>query len=197
MNPDFIGDFKSVLYKEGQGILDSIPFYGEEVEKAGRLILDCQGKLIVCGVGKSGHVGEKIAATFASTGTPSFFLHATEAVHGDAGMVRDNDVVLFLSNSGATKEVLNALAAIKPLGPKTISITSNKGSALAKLTDISIAYHYESEADQLNLAPTVSSTLTLAVGDALACAVSKMRGFSSDDFHRYHPGGALGEKLSK
>ena len=132
-----------------------------------------------------------------STGTPSFFVHSTEGVHGDLGMIEKCDTVIMISNSGETKEVLNLLPSLKKIGSKLISITKNHNSSLAKACDVSIAYKYEKEADSLGLAPSVSSTLTLAVGDALALTLSRKKGFTSDNFHLYHPGGSLGKMLEE
>lgn len=189
--------FKKCMKDEADAIINSIDCFGTEIDDATNIILNMKGKLVVMGVGKSGHVGEKIAATLASTGTPSFFVHATEAVHGDLGMIGKDDVVILISNSGETKEVLNALVNIKKQGIKTISITKNKNSTLAKNTDIAICYKYKEECDHLHLAPTVSSTLTLVVGDALAVLLCEKRGFTAEDFHLYHPGGSLGKMLEK
>ncbi|WP_099159524.1 KpsF/GutQ family sugar-phosphate isomerase [Virgibacillus ndiopensis] len=165
--------------------------YVQMVEK----IANCQGKVIFLGVGKSGHIGKKLAATFASTGTPSFFVHATEAVHGDLGMITKEDIVIAISNSGETKEVLSTLPSIKIIGASLLSITGNKKSTLATSSDITIEASITNEADQYNLAPTNSSTVTLVVGDALAVASSQMRGFKKEDFGLYHPGGSLGKQL--
>lgn len=190
-------NFITCLKDEASAILRTVENFGDEVEKAVELIFECKGKVIVTGVGKSGHIGKKIAATLASTGTPSFFVHSTEAVHGDLGMIEKNDVVLMISNSGETKEVLNMLPTLKKIGVKCISITRNHQSSLAKSCDVSLAYKYDQECDHLHLAPTVSSTLTLVVGDALAVALSKKKDFTSSDFHLYHPGGSLGKLLEK
>lgn len=189
--------FKNVLKMEGEAILNSIDAMGDEINKAVELIMATKGKVIITGVGKSGHVGEKIAATMSSTGTPSFFVHSTEGVHGDLGMIEKCDTVIMISNSGETKEVLNLLPSLKKIGSKLISITKNHNSSLAKACDVSIAYKYEKEADSLGLAPSVSSTLTLAVGDALALTLSRKKGFTSDNFHLYHPGGSLGKMLEE
>jgi len=189
--------FKNVLKMEGEAILNSIDAMGDEINKAVELIMATKGKVIITGVGKSGHVGEKIAATMSSTGTPSFFVHSTEGVHGDLGMIEKDDTVIMISNSGETKEVLNLLPSLKKIGSKLISITKNHNSSLAKACDVSIAYKYEKEADSLGLAPSVSSTLTLAVGDALALTLSRKKGFTSDNFHLYHPGGSLGKMLEE
>lgn len=189
--------FKKCLQDEANAILDTIDAFGEEVIDAIKLIQNVKGHVIVTGVGKSGHVGEKIAASMSSTGTPSFFMHSTEAVHGDLGMVTKNDLVILISNSGETKEVLNVLPTLEAIGVKKISITKNHNSTLAKACDVSLAYKYNREADDLGLAPTTSSTLTLAVGDALAVTLSKLKNFTPDDFHLYHPGGSLGKMLEK
>ncbi len=163
--------------------------------QAVKKILNCKGKVIFLGVGKSGHIGKKLAATFASTGTPAFFVHATEAVHGDLGMIQKDDIVIAISNSGETKEVLNTLPSIKMIGASLLSITGNKNSTLAKNSEISLEVRIDGEADQHNLAPTNSSTATLVVGDALAVTVSRMKGFKKKDFGLYHPGGSLGKQL--
>ncbi|MBL4954817.1 SIS domain-containing protein [Neobacillus sp. YIM B02564] len=167
----------------------------QSYERAVEKILNCTGKVILLGVGKSGHIGKKLAATFASTGTPSFFVHATEAVHGDLGMIEKEDVVIAISNSGETKEVLNTLPSLRRIGASILSITGNKNSTLAKSSEIAIEVRVEREADQHNLAPTNSSTATLVVGDALALTVSQLKGFKKEDFGLYHPGGSLGKQL--
>lgn len=169
----------------------------DRFEDAVNLIMECSGKVVISGVGKSGHIGKKIAATFASTGTPSFFVHSTEGVHGDLGMIEKNDLVILISNSGETQEVLNLIPTLKKIGVKSLAITSNNESTLAKNVDVQLIYSYEKEADSLNLAPSTSSTLTLVIGDALALTVSKLKKFTNDDFYLYHPGGSLGKKLSE
>lgn len=168
-----------------------------EYEEAINMIRNSKGKVIFTGVGKSGHVGKKLAATFASTGTPSFFLHSTEGVHGDLGMVEESDIVIMLSNSGETKELLSLLPSLKKIKAKTIVVTSKKESSLAKKCDIVLTYEYKKEADHLELAPTTSSTLTLVLGDAIAITLCKLKGFTNEDFHLFHPGGNLGKRLSK
>ena len=175
-------------------LLDQID---ESYAAAIELLQNCQGKVVVTGVGKSGIIGKKIAASLASTGTPAFFVHATEGVHGDSGMICQDDVVILISNSGETGEVLNLVPVLAQIGCKQISITSNHESTLAKSCNVSIAYRYETEADHLNLAPTTSAMLTLVIGDALAVTLSSLRGFTAADFHRYHPGGSLGVKLTQ
>jgi len=156
---------------------------------------DCEGRVIVIGMGKSGHIGGKIAATLASTGTPSFFVHPGEASHGDLGMITPEDVVLCISNSGETAEVLSITPVIKRLGAKLIAMSSNENSTLAKLSDTHICIKVEQEACPLGLAPTSSTTATLVMGDAIAVALLNARGFTADDFALSHPGGSLGKRL--
>lgn len=160
-------------------------------------MLHCQGKVVFMGVGKSGHIGEKLAATFASLGIPSFYVHSTEAMHGDLGMIESRDIAVLISNSGNTDEVVQNVAPLKRNGVTTVAFTSGKDSRLAELCDYVILYPKIDEADVLNLAPTVSSTLTLALGDAFACALSQAKGFTRDNFYRFHPNGALGAMLQK
>jgi arabinose-5-phosphate isomerase len=170
---------------------------GSEYEAAIALIADCEGKVVVSGIGKSGHVGKKIAASLSSTGTPAFFVHAAEGVHGDSGMIERRDVVILLSNSGETAEVLNILSIVEKIGAKRIAITKNPNSTLAKRCDTTLTYQYTSEADHLGLAPTTSALLQLAIGDALAVTLCRMKGFTKEDFHLFHPGGSLGKQLSE
>jgi arabinose-5-phosphate isomerase len=159
------------------------------------LILACRGRVVVSGVGKSGHIARKVASTMASTGTPAFFLHAAEAGHGDLGMITSDDVVLALSNSGQTDELLTIIPLIKRQGAKLIAVTGNADSALAREADVHLDARVAQEACPLNLAPTASTTAALALGDALAVALLDARGFNEQDFARAHPGGALGRKL--
>lgn len=161
------------------------------------VLMQCTGKVVFMGVGKSGHIGKKLAATFSSTGTPSFFVHSTEAVHGDLGMIQPQDVVILISNSGNTKEVLSNLPTLKTMGCPTIAFTSNSSSELAMACDYCLTYPKHEEADVLKLAPTSSSTLTLVLGDAIACALSDAKGFTRSDFHLYHPAGSLGKQLNE
>lgn len=167
----------------------------QDYKKVFNMLKNCENYVIFMGVGKTGHIGAKLAATFASLGTPSFFVDATESMHGDLGMIQKNDVVVLISNSGETRETLAPVRYIKRLGAKTIAITGNKNSSLAKECDANILVHVNKEADKLNLAPTNSSTAALVIGDALACALSEDKGFSERDFAGFHPGGALGKKL--
>lgn len=159
------------------------------------LLLACQGRVVVLGMGKSGHIGGKIAATLASTGTPAFFVHPGEASHGDLGMITRHDVVLALSNSGETAEILSLLPLIKRLAIPLISMTGNTLSTLAQASDVSLDVSVEREACPLNLAPTSSTTAALAMGDALAVALLDTRGFTAEDFALSHPGGSLGRRL--
>jgi arabinose-5-phosphate isomerase len=160
-----------------------------------KLLLQCKGRVVVSGIGKSGHIARKIASTFASTGTPSFFVHPAEAAHGDLGMVTPQDVLIAISYSGEAGELVAILPIVKRLGVKLIAFTGNPASTLAKLADIHLSVHVDKEACPLNLAPTASTTVTLALGDALAVAVLDARGFKEEDFARSHPGGALGRRL--
>lgn len=163
--------------------------------KAISLALHCQGRVVVSGIGKSGHIARKIAATFASTGTPSFFVHPAEAAHGDLGMVTSQDVFIAISYSGEASELMSILPIVKRLGVKLIAMTGNPESSLAKLSDVHLSVQVDKEACPLNLAPTASTTVTLAMGDALAVAVLDARGFREEDFARSHPGGTLGRRL--
>jgi len=167
----------------------------EAFARACAFMLQCTGRIVVTGMGKSGHVGGKIAATLASTGSPAFFLHPGEASHGDLGMITDRDVVLALSNSGETHELLTILPLIKRLGVPLIAMTGKPGSNLAREADIHIDVSVEEEACPLGLAPTSSTTAALAMGDALAIALLEARGFTEQDFARSHPGGSLGRRL--
>ncbi len=160
-----------------------------------QLILDCRGRVVVTGMGKSGHIGGKIAATLASTGTPAFFMHPGEASHGDLGMIAPNDVVLALSNSGESNEIVSIVPLIKRRGAKLIAMTGNPNSTMAREADVHLNAGVDKEACPLNLAPTASTTAALALGDALAVALLDARGFSADDFARTHPGGSLGRRL--
>lgn len=159
------------------------------------LLLECSGRVVVSGIGKSGHIARKIAATLASTGTPALFVHPAEAAHGDLGMVTENDAFVAISNSGETAELLAIVPIIKRMGAKLIAMTGNASSNLALLADVHLDVRVDKEACPLNLAPTASTTATLALGDALAVALLDARGFQEDDFARSHPGGALGRRL--
>lgn len=167
----------------------------DEFMAAVQCILDCPARVIVTGMGKSGHIGRKIAATFASTGTPSFFMHPAEAFHGDLGMVTENDVVIAISNSGESSEIVNILPIIRRIGAKIIAMSGRRDSQLGKNSDYFIDIGVEKEACPLGLAPTASTTATLAMGDAMAVALMSVRNFTSQDFALFHPGGALGRRL--
>jgi arabinose-5-phosphate isomerase len=167
----------------------------ESFAQAVDLLLSCTGRVVVSGIGKSGHIARKIAATLASTGTPALFVHPAEAAHGDLGMVTDNDAFVAISNSGETSELLAIVPIIKRMGAKLIAMTGNENSNLAQLANVHLNVRVEKEACPLNLAPTASTTATLALGDALAVALLDARGFQEDDFARSHPGGALGRRL--
>ncbi|ADE57610.1 MULTISPECIES: KpsF/GutQ family sugar-phosphate isomerase [Aminobacterium] len=186
---------RDVLKQEASELLRVADEMGQEIVKAARVIHCSKGRLVVIGMGKSGLIGRKIAATLASLGTPSFFLHAAEASHGDLGMVCREDVGLFISNSGKTKEVVALLPFFRRLGAPVISITGGISSPLAKNSDIVLNSSVSREADPLNLAPTSSTTVQLAIGDALAGMVTELRGLEEDDFALFHPGGALGRRL--
>lgn len=185
----------AVLRIEAEAVQQLEQFLNDDFDKACQLILQNPGKVIVSGIGKSGHIANKIAATFASTGTPAFFVHPGEASHGDLGMLSHGDVVLAISNSGETAELLTIVPVIKRMGITLIAMTGKPESTLARLSDVHICVSVPQEACPLGLAPTASTTATLAMGDALAVAVLDARGFSADDFALSHPGGSLGRKL--
>ncbi len=186
---------KNVINIEQQAIAELLQYIDDSFEHACQLMFSCQGRVIVIGMGKSGHIGGKIAATLASTGTPAFFVHPGEASHGDLGMITKDDVVLTISNSGETSEVLAIIPVIKRIGAKLISMTGNTDSTLAKLADTHVCIKVSTEACPLGLAPTSSTTATLVMGDALAVALLNARGFTADDFALSHPGGSLGKRL--
>jgi len=186
---------RQVLQAEAQAILAARERLSQEFERAVELVLTCGGKVVVTGMGKSGHIGCKIAATFASTGTPAFFVHPAELRHGDFGMLEERDLIVALSGSGETQEIKQALDPIKRLGMKIIAVTGNPGSSLARLSDVVLDVAVEREACPLNLAPTSSTTAALAMGDALAMVVMTRKNFRAEDFARAHPGGSLGRQL--
>ena len=186
---------RAVIELEAEALTALVPRLNEDFARACRLILDSPGRVVVTGMGKSGHIGGKIAATLASTGTPAFFVHPGEAQHGDLGMIQPQDVVIAISNSGETGEILTILPIIKRMGAKLIALTGNPKSSLAQQADAHLDGGVAKEACPLNLAPTSSTTAALALGDALAVALLKSRGFTADDFARSHPGGKLGRRL--
>lgn len=183
------------LRNEAKAILDLIPQMDDEFVKAVEMMYHCNGKIIVTGVGKSGNVGAKIAATLASTGTPAFFINPLDVYHGDLGVMTADDVVLALSNSGQTDELLRFIPMVLHMNIPIISMTGNKNSLLAKYSNAHIMVHVEREACPLNLAPTSSTTAALAMGDALAIALMEVRNFKPRDFAQFHPGGELGKRL--
>ncbi|MBQ9895810.1 MAG: KpsF/GutQ family sugar-phosphate isomerase [Synergistaceae bacterium] len=186
---------KKLLRTEAGELLRAADNISYELVQAAKLIYECQGRVVVAGLGKSGHIGRKFSATLASLGTPSFFLHAAEAFHGDLGMLRKEDVGVLISNSGTTSEVVALIPHFQRLGAKLIAITGGVDSPLAKHCDIVLNSHVEHEGDVLELAPMSSTTLQLAIGDALAVIVTILRGLKREDFALFHPGGALGRKL--
>ena len=192
---DSIQDAIKCFQDEAQAIQDLIPQLTPDFNKAIDLIYNCTGKFIVTGVGKSGHIGAKIAATLASTGTPSFFLNPLDAYHGDLGMISRNDVVMAISYSGQTDELLRFLPLLIDRKIPIIGMSGNPNSLLAQYSDCHLNIAVKREACPLNLAPTSSTTATLAMGDAIACALINKRGFKPEDFAQYHPGGRLGHKL--
>lgn len=190
-----VAEAKRVIRIEAEALLALADSIDGEFERAVRMILASRGRVIVTGMGKSGLIGQKIASTMASTGTPAFFLHPAEALHGDLGMIIGGDVVIAISNSGETEEVLRILPIVRRIGAELIAMTGRPGSTLARSGDIHLNVAIKEEACPLGLAPTASTTATLAMGDALAVALLVERGFKAEDFALFHPGGALGKKL--
>ena len=186
---------ETVLQIESQAVDQLRTRLDESFVAACRLCLEIEGRVVVTGMGKSGHIGGKIAATLASTGTPSFFMHPAEASHGDLGMITRHDLMLALSYSGETPEVVTILPLVKRMGARLLSLTGKPGSTLAEAADVHLDVSVAEEACPLNLAPTASTTATLAMGDALAVALLESRGFTADDFAMSHPSGSLGKKL--
>ncbi len=191
----YIASAKNVIGIEARAIAALATRLDDRFVAACELLLHCTGKVVVCGMGKSGHVGNKIAATLASTGTPAFFMHPGEANHGDLGMLSKNDVLLAISNSGETYELLNLLPVVKRINVPVIAMTNKPSSTLGQHADVFLDISVEQEACSLGLAPTSSTTATLVLGDALAIALLDKKGFTSDDFALSHPGGSLGRKL--
>jgi arabinose-5-phosphate isomerase len=186
---------RAVIETEATAITALLERLDERFEQACRYLLECRGRIVVTGMGKSGHIGNKIAATLASTGSPAFFVHPGEASHGDLGMITPHDVVLALSNSGETSELLTILPLLKRLGTPLIAMTGNPASTLARESEVHLDVSVEKEACPLGLAPTSSTTATLVMGDALAVALLQARGFTAEDFALSHPGGSLGRRL--
>jgi arabinose-5-phosphate isomerase len=186
---------RRVLEIEARAVADLVPRLDESFDRAVEMVSSCRGRLVVTGMGKSGLVAQKIAATFSSTGTPSFFMHPAEALHGDLGMIVEGDVVLALSNSGETEEIVRLLELIRRLGARIVGMSGNPRSTLARHADVHLNVGVGREAGRVDLVPTASTTAAMAMGDALAVACYEVRGFSDADFARYHPGGRLGRKL--
>ena len=188
---------KTVMIRERDAISRMIEQTEGQYDNVISLFENCRGRLVFMGVGKSAHIGKKLAATFASLGIPSSFVHSTEAMHGDLGMIARCDIAILISNSGNTKEVVDNVEPLRRNGVTTVAATAGKDSKLAKACDHLLLYPKIEEADELKLAPTVSSTLMLVLGDAIACELSSRKKFKREDFHRFHPNGALGEMLKK
>ncbi|OGP61887.1 MAG: D-arabinose 5-phosphate isomerase, partial [Deltaproteobacteria bacterium RBG_13_47_9] len=192
---NIIEEAKRVLRVEANSILDMEERIDDHFSQAVEFLYHCKGKVVLMGIGKSGLVGRKIASTFASTGTPAFFLHPAEGLNGDFGMLAKEDVVIAISNSGETRELLEVLPLVKRYGNRLIILTGNLKSTLAKAGDVCLDIHVKQEACPLGLAPTASTTTTVALGDALAIVLMQRRGFKEEDFALLHPGGALGKRL--
>ena len=192
---DAIQIAKQVINSEIAGLEAVRDRLDESFEKAASLVLECQGKVIFTGIGKSGHIGRKLAATFASTGTPAFFVHADEALHGDSGMIEARDLVFAISNSGETAELLGLVDIIKKIGATIVAMTAGEESTLAREAAVTLNIGVPGEADPYNIVPTTSAAATLALGDALAVVVMGKRGFTKEHFAVFHPGGALGARL--
>lgn len=189
-----INTAKQVILSEAYALNNLADMIDDAFMKAVEMILSCEGRVIFSGIGKPGHIGSKLAATFASTGTPAFFVHAAEAAHGDLGMITSKDLVFLLSHSGSSDELVNLLPFIHRIGAKIIAITSQKDSPIARSADLVLLTGVDKEADPRGQAPTTSSTAMLALGDALGITVSVQRGFTQQDFRNIHPGGALGHQ---
>jgi arabinose-5-phosphate isomerase len=194
---EVISNIKIKLMEESDAVSKTVQYVDSAFYEAVKAILRCKGKVVISGVGKSGHVGKKIAASLSCLGTPSFFMHADESLHGDIGMVDSKDIIILISNGGKTDEVLKMIPSLNLLGPKKIAITSSNDSPLAKLCDISLCVKVEKEIDHLNLAPTASALAVLAVGDALAVTVAELKNFDRKSFAIRHPMGSLGQQLLK
>ena len=196
MADDFLKQGRAVIEEEIAALQSACSRLDKNFDKAARLVKSCRGRVIITGLGKSGHVGAKIAATMSSLGIPAVFMHSAEALHGDSGMVLKGDVIIAISNSGSTREVVLAAERCKAIGAMVIAMTGNARSALSSAADVTLDISVAREADHLNLAPTSSTIVTMAIGDALAVAVSKDKGFKSEDFAFNHLSGALGKKAA-
>ena len=194
-NNSILSIAKESLTEQAHALMNLSQDLGDEFIKAVTMILETKGRVVVCGMGKSGLVGKKMMATFASTGTPSFFMHPAEAFHGDLGMLAREDLLILISYSGETGEIINLLPSVKLFGNKIISIVGDVNSTMAKNSDVILSVKVEREVCPNNLAPTTSTLATMGIGDALAVALIKERNFQAEDFARYHPGGSLGRRL--
>lgn len=194
-NNSILSIAKESLTEQAHALMNMSQELGDEFIKAVNMILETRGRVVVCGMGKSGLVGKKMMATFASTGTPSFFMHPAEAFHGDLGMLAREDLLILISYSGETEEIINLLPSVKLFGNKIISIVGNPQSTMAQNSDVILCIKVEREVCPNNLAPTTSTLATMGMGDALAVALIKERNFQAEDFARYHPGGSLGRRL--
>ncbi|MEO2068177.1 MAG: KpsF/GutQ family sugar-phosphate isomerase [Desulfurobacteriaceae bacterium] len=194
---DILAVGRKTILEESESLKTLAEKLDENFVKAVKLLLNTKGRVVLTGVGKSGLICKKIAATFSSTGTPAFFLHPADAAHGDLGMVKGDDTIIAVSNSGETAELLNIVPILKSFGIPIIAITNNPSSSLAKLSDVVLLLNVRKEACPLGLAPTTSTTATLALGDALAVSLMRLKGFKSEDFAKFHPGGKLGIRLSR
>lgn len=192
---DVLNIAKNAMKIEAESILMTEKSLDDNFEKVVELILKTKGKVIFTGMGKSGQIAQKTASTFASTGTPSFFLHPAEGIHGDLGKITSEDIVFMYSNSGETEEIINIVPSIKRIGATTIIMTGRKSSTLAKISDAVLPVIIKKEADEFNMVPTTSSTVMLAMGDALAVTLMKLKSFTADNFALFHPGGTLGKKM--
>lgn len=192
---DYVGYGRRILQDEADAIASMAPLLGEDFEKVCQVVSECGGRIVFAGVGQSAHAARKSAASMASLGKPSFYVHATEALHGDMGMIAPEDVVILISHSGETKETLNMLSVLKNLGPKTIAITGKSESTLARNCDLVLTTHIKKEAGTIQFAPTSSALATIALLDAMLSAVAVGRGFSEKDYARFHPAGSLGKML--
>ena len=186
---------KKVLKVESQAINQLIDKLNDDFEKSIQAILKCKGRIIILGMGKSGIIGKKIAATMSSTGTPSYFVHPAEAIHGDLGMITNNDIIILISNSGETSELVQLINPLKLKKVKIIGMVGNKDSTLANQSNFNLDTSINEEACPLDLAPTASTSATMALGDALAIVLLELKGFDKEDFAKLHPGGSLGKKL--
>lgn len=188
---------KEIMISERDAVNALIDSTDDRYDRVIEAILNCKGKVIFFGIGKSGHIGEKLAATFSSTGTPSMFVHAGEARHGDFGMIEDKDVVILLSHSGTTAETTSAVEVLKKIGCLTIAFCREGDTLLSQSCDLTIDYPFSKEADRLGVAPSSSTTVQLVLGDAIGLTVSTLKGFTREDFGKFHPGGTLGKMLNK